>query len=49
MITDSYDDKSIAKINVKKNENAIPVDAVIYTFSYEIEKYVTENYKRETF
>lgn len=44
MIIDSYDDKSPAKINVKKNENAIRVDAVIYTFSHEIEKYVTENY-----
>ena len=30
MITDSYDDKSPAKINIKKNENAIPVDVVIY-------------------
>lgn len=43
MIIDSYDNESPAKINVKKNENAVQVDAVIYTFSYEIEKYVTEN------
>ena len=47
MIIDSYDDRSPAKINVKKNENAVKVDAVIYTFSQEIEKYVTENYKCE--
>lgn len=47
MIIDSYDNESPAKINVKKNENAVQVDAVIYTFSYEIEKYVTENYDCE--
>ena len=47
MITDSYDDKSPARINVKKNENAVWADAVIYTFSHEIEKYVTENYSCE--
>ena len=29
MITDSFDDKSPAKINIKKNENAVKVDAVI--------------------
>lgn len=44
MITDSYDDQSPAKINVKKNENAIHVDAVIYTFSQAIEKYVISHY-----
>ncbi len=44
MITDSYDDKSPAKINVKKNENAVQVDAVISTFSQEIEKYVITRY-----
>ena len=44
MITDSYDDKSPAKINVKKNENAVSVDAVIFTFSQEIETYVTARY-----
>ena len=44
MITDSYDDKSPAKINIKKNENAVQVDAVIYTFSEEIEKYVIAHY-----
>ncbi len=47
MITDSFDDRSPAKINVKKNENAVKVDAVIYTFSWEIEKYVTEHYECE--
>ena len=47
MIIDSYDDKSPAKINVKKNENAVTVDAVIYTFSHEIEKYVIEHYNCE--
>lgn len=40
MITDSFDNKSPAKINVKKNEHAVRVDAVIFTFSCEIEKYV---------
>ena len=47
MIIDSFDDKSPAKINVKKNENAVSVDAVIYTVSHEIEKYVTEHYNCE--
>lgn len=47
MITDSYDDKSPAKINVKKNENAVRVDAVIFTFSQEIEKYVIAHYDCE--
>ena len=47
MIIDSFDDRSPAKINVKKNENAVKVDAVIYTFSWEIEKYVTEHYECE--
>ena len=44
MITDSYDDKSPAKINVKKNDDAVAVDAVIFTFSQEIEKYVIAHY-----
>ena len=47
MITDSYDDKSPAKINVKKSENAVQADAVIYTFSQEIEKYVITHYDCE--
>lgn len=44
MITDSYDNKSPAKINVQKNENAVQVDAVIFTFSQEIEKHVIAHY-----
>ena len=44
MITDSFDDKSPAKISVKKSENAVKVDAVIFTFSQEIEKYVIAHY-----
>jgi uridine phosphorylase len=47
MITDSFDDRSPAKINLKKNENAVQADAVIYTFSQEIEKYVTAHYDCE--
>ena len=47
MITDSFDDRSPAKINVKKNGNAVRVDAVIYTFSQEIEKYVVSAYDCE--
>ena len=47
MITDSFDDKSPAKINIPKNENAIQADAVIYTFSEEIEKYVVAHYDCE--
>ena len=47
MITDSFDDRSPAKISVRKNENAVKVDAVIFTFSHVIEKYVTENYACE--
>ena len=47
MITDSYDDRSPAKINVRKKEDAVPVDAVIFTFSQEIEKYVLAGYECE--
>ena len=47
MITDSYDDKSPAKIKVKKNENAVQVDAVIFTFSQEIEKQVVSSHDCE--
>ncbi len=47
MITDSFDDQSPAKINVQRSKNAIQVDAVIFTFSSEIEKYVTANYDCE--
>ena len=47
MITDSFDDKSPAKINVKKNENAVQADAVVFTFSQEIEKHVVSCYDCE--
>lgn len=47
MITDSFDDKSPAKINVKRNENAVQADAVIFTFSQEIEKHVLSRYDCE--
>ncbi len=44
MITDSFDNKSPAKINVPENENAVKVEAVIFTFSHVIEEYVAKNY-----
>ena len=47
MITDSFDDKSAAKINSPINENAPKVEATIFTFSHVIEKYVVENYNCE--
>lgn len=47
MITDSFDNVTPAKISVRKNENAPAADAVIFTFSCEIERYVTENYPCE--
>ncbi|MBQ6478748.1 MAG: nucleoside phosphorylase [Erysipelotrichaceae bacterium] len=47
MIIDSFDPNSPAKINPKINENAPEADAVIFTFSHVIEKYVTENYDCE--
>ncbi|MBR4429597.1 MAG: nucleoside phosphorylase [Clostridia bacterium] len=47
MITDSFDDRSPAKINPKPDENAPRVDAVIATFSNLIEKYVLKNYACE--
>lgn len=45
MITDSFDNRSAAKINPAVNENAPRTDACIVTFSYVIEKYVLEKYK----
>lgn len=39
MITDSFDNRSPAKINPGRNENAPAVEAVIFTFSHIIEKY----------
>ena len=47
MITDSFDNRSPAKINVTKNENAVKVEAVILTFSHVIEEYVVQNYDCE--
>ena len=47
MITESFDDKSEAKINRKYNENAIEVDACLLTFSNLIEEYVLKNYECE--
>ncbi len=44
MITDSFDDRSEAKINPHLKSNASAVDACIVTFSYVIEKYVADNY-----
>ena len=47
MITESFDGRSPAKINPKINLNAPNVEAVIFTFSHVIEKYVVENYNCE--
>lgn len=47
MITDAYDNQSAAKINPRINETAPAAEAVIFTFSHVIEKYVVENYACE--
>ena len=47
MITDSFDSRSPAKINVKRNENAVRADAAIFTFSQDIERYVIANHDCE--
>ena len=47
MITDSFDSRSPAKINPKRNENAPAAEAVIFTFSHVIEEYVVKNYACE--
>lgn len=47
MITDSFDDKSQAKINPKPKENRLKCDACIVTFSNIIEEYVVKNYNAE--
>lgn len=44
MITDSFDNKSAAKINPQINEDAPRVDACIVTFSYMIEEFVLKHY-----
>lgn len=47
MITDSFDIQSPAKINPLRNDNALKVEAVIFTFSHMIEQYVIKNYACE--
>lgn len=47
MITDSFDNKSMAKINPKPKENRLKCDACIVTFSNIIEDYVLKNYNVE--
>lgn len=47
MITDSFDDKTPAKINPEIKENSPKVDACIVTFSHVIEEFVTANYDCE--
>lgn len=49
MIIDSFDDKSIAKINPTPKENRLKYDACIITFSNVIEDYVLNNYDVEQF
>lgn len=44
MITEAFDNQSEAIINPRFNENAMPVDACILTFSHVIEQFVLENY-----
>jgi uridine phosphorylase len=45
MITDTFDDQSMAIINPKINENSPVVDVCILTFSHQIEEFVLKNYK----
>ena len=47
MITDSFDDRSEAKINPYFNENAVELDACILTFSRVIEEDVLQRYPCE--
>lgn len=47
MITDSFDNKTPAKINLTRNENAPKADAVILTFSNKIEEFVAAAYDCE--
>ena len=49
MITDSFDDKSMAKINPKPKENRLKCDACIVTFSNIIEDYALKNYNVEQY
>lgn len=45
MITDSFDNKSNAKINPTQEKNRLKCDACIVTFSHIIEEYVIKEYK----
>ncbi len=45
MITNSFDDRTAAKINPQRKEGAPHVDACIFTFSYQIEEFVLNNYQ----
>ena len=47
MITETFDNKSEAIINLIKKPDAVKVDVCIVTFSHEIEKYVADNYASE--
>ncbi|MBP3464205.1 MAG: nucleoside phosphorylase [Clostridia bacterium] len=49
MITESFDNKSEAKINPKIKENREKCDACIITFSNIIEEYVVKNFQCEEF
>lgn len=45
MITDTFDNTTVAIINPPENANAVVVDACIVTFSYKIEEYVLSRFK----
>ena len=47
MITTTFDSNPVAKLNPFINPDAVRVDACIITFSYIIEKFVTETYDCE--
>ena len=47
MITTTFDPAPTAKLNPFINPDAIKVDACIITFSYMIERFVTETYDCE--
>ena len=47
MITNTFDPTPTAKLNPFINPDALRVDACIITFSYMIEKFVTETYDCE--
>ena len=47
MITDTFDPAKTAIINPPVNPDAPEVDAILMTFSYEIENYVLTKYRPE--